>query len=187
MTVQDLLARIVARLEAADVPYMLTGSYASSLHSVPRATQDLDVIVFPTREQLTRFLQSFPPGEYHVDPEDALDSLRRRSQFNIIDYATGWKVDFIIPPFDEFNIEEFDRRITIDADGINLTVASPEDIVVAKLRWAKAGESDRQIADAASVVRSQGSRFDVEYVERWVRRLQLQKEWDRVRKAAEAG
>ena len=187
MTVQHLLARVVSRLDAAEVPYMLTGSYASSLHSVPRATKDLDVIIFPNRDQLLKFLQFFPSVEYHVDHDDAIEALRGRRQFNIIDYATGWKVDFIIPPFDEFNIEEFERRVTIDADGLSLSVVSPEDIVVAKLIWAKAGESERQLADAATVVRVQGNKFDIAYVERWVWRLGLQKEWERVRMMAEAG
>jgi len=187
VTVQQLLVRVVARLDAAEVPYMLTGSYASSLHSVPRATKDLDVIIFPNRDQLLKLLQSFPSTGYHVDHDDAIEALRGRRQFNIIDYATGWKVDFIIPPFDEFNIEEFERRVTINADGVNLSVVSPEDIVVAKLIWARAGESDRQFSDAATVIRVQGDKIDIAYVERWVRRLELQKEWERVRTMAEAG
>ncbi|MEO8381100.1 MAG: hypothetical protein ABI779_15665 [Acidobacteriota bacterium] len=177
MTVQDLLTRLVGALEAADVPYMLTGSYASSLHSLPRATRDIDIVIFPNRDQLTRLIQSLPPDSYHSDLEEALDSLRRRGQFNIIDYATGWKVDFIIPPFDEFHVEEFERRRLIDVDGVPLSVVSPEDIVIAKLLWAKAGESERQLEDAATVVRLQGSKLDVAYIEKWVRKLEIEPQW----------
>lgn len=177
MTVQDLLVRLVAALDGAGIPYMLTGSYASSLHSIPRATRDIDVVIFPTREQLTRFIQSLPADRYYTDLEDAVDSLRSRSQFNIVDYATGWKVDFIIPPFDEFHEEEFARRQAVEIDGLRLSVVSPEDIVIAKLLWAKAGESKRQIEDASTVVRLQGPNFDVAYVEKWVRKLELEKQW----------
>lgn len=95
---------------------MLTGSYASSLHSIPRATRDIDIVIFPNRDQLTRFVQSLPANSYHSDLDDALDSLRRRSQFNVIDYETGWKVDFIIPPLDEFHEEEFARRRLIEIE-----------------------------------------------------------------------
>lgn len=177
MTIQTLLGRLIAALEAAEVPYMLTGSFASSLHSVPRATRDIDIVIFPNRDQLTRFIQSLPADRYHSDLEDAIDSLRRRSQFNVIDYATGWKVDFIIPAFDEFHVEEFARRRTVDVEGLQLWVVSPEDIVLAKLLWAKAGQSERQIEDAATVVRVQGSHLDVGYIERWARRLQVEEEW----------
>lgn len=33
---------VVRALEAAGVPYMVTGSFASALHGAPRTTQDLD-------------------------------------------------------------------------------------------------------------------------------------------------
>ena len=177
MTIQNLLARLLAVLNTAEIPYMLTGSYASSIHSIPRATRDLDIVIFPDRDQLTRFIGSLPRDQYYSDLDDALESLLRRTQFNIIDYATGWKVDFIIPPFSEFNVEEFDRRRTIEFDGLDLVVASPEDIVVAKLLWAKAGDSELQIKDAAGVVRFQGDKLDLSYVEMWVSRLELQKQW----------
>lgn len=166
---------------------MLTGSYASSLHSLPRATRDIDVVIVPNREQLARFLALLPPDEYHVDADDALESLRRRRQFNVIDYASGWKVDFIIPPLDDFHIEEFERRMTVEAEGLRLSVVSPEDIVIAKLLWAKAGESEWQIGDAAAIVRIQASKLDRSYIEQWVRRLQRDSEWERVRTAAEGG
>jgi hypothetical protein len=182
VTIQNLLSRIVTALDSAGIPYMLTGSYASSLHSIPRATRDLDIVIFPNREQLFRFVESLSPDEYYSDLEDAIDSLRRRSQFNVIDYMTGWKVDFIIPSFTEFNLEEFERRRTIDFEGLQLSVVSPEDIVVAKMLWAKAGESDLQIRDAASVVRLQGETFDLEYVQKWVRRLDLEEQWAAVQR-----
>jgi hypothetical protein len=175
--VQDLLARIVAALEAAEIPYMLTGSYASSLHSIPRATRDIDIVIFPNRVQLTGFIRSLPSERYYSDLEDAIESLKRRSQFNIIDHATGWKIDFIIPPFDEFHEEEFARRRLIDIDGLQLSVVSPEDIVIAKLLWAKSGASERQIEDAATVIRVQGSKLDAAYLAKWVRRLQIEQQW----------
>ncbi|HET7436046.1 MAG TPA: hypothetical protein VFN10_15155 [Thermoanaerobaculia bacterium] len=187
MSIEVLLRRIVAALDAADVPYMLTGSYASSLHSVPRATRDIDVVIFPNREQLERFVQLLPPSEYHVDRDDVFDSLRRRTQFNVIDYATGWKVDFIVPPFDEYHVEEFHRRMAVEANGLQLSVVSAEDIVLAKLLWGRAGESERQLADDAAVVRIQAEKLDLAYVERWVRRLELDREWTRVRALAHEG
>ena len=185
MTIRNLLARVIALLDATGIPYMLTGSYASSIHSIPRATRDLDIVIFPNRDQLTRFMRSLPPSDYYSDFEDAIDALRRRSQVNVIDYATGWKVDFIIPSFTEFNIEEFERRRVIDLEGTPVSVASPEDIVLAKMLWAKAGESALQIADAASVLRLQADKLDAAYVERWVRRLGLEEQWEAVRLESE--
>ncbi|HKR66826.1 MAG TPA: hypothetical protein VJZ00_24075 [Thermoanaerobaculia bacterium] len=178
MTTRDLLARIVAALNAAEVPYMLTGSYASSLHSIPRATKDIDIIIFPNRDQLTRFIELLPADAYYTDLEDAMDALRHRGQFNVIDHATGWKVDFILPAFDEFHVEEFARRRDLDAEGLTVSVVSPEDIILAKLAWAKAGRSERQIEDAVTVLRVQRPTLDFAYLERWVRKLGLETQWN---------
>ncbi len=39
---QDLLERLVRTLESAGVPFMIAGSFASTVHGLPRTTQDLD-------------------------------------------------------------------------------------------------------------------------------------------------
>lgn len=157
---------------------MLTGSYASSVHGAPRASQDIDIVIAPTRSQLLALLQLFPDTEYYVSQDAALDALATRGQFNVIDFASGWKIDFIIMKAREFSREEFARRHPIQLDGVELDVASPEDIVVAKLEWARLGASSRQIEDAAGVIRLQGDRLDRNYVERWVDVLGLREQWN---------
>src|SRR5258708_3761797 len=52
LKIEDFLRRICAALELNHVPYMVTGSVASSIHGDPRSTNDLDVVIAPTREQL---------------------------------------------------------------------------------------------------------------------------------------
>ncbi len=65
-------------------------------HGMPRTTQDLDVVLDPpSPEALDALVRSLPPDEYYVDPDAARDALRRRSMFNVVDFASGWKVDFI--------------------------------------------------------------------------------------------
>ena len=184
MSVRELLARLSSVLEAAAVPYMLTGSYASSLHGTPRATQDVDLVVAPTRSQLAALLKLLPEAEYYVSQDAAFDSLKHRGQFNVIDFATGWKIDFIIVKDRDFSREEFQRRRVQDLDGLAFAVATPEDVIIAKLEWAKLGESDRQIEDAAGIIRLQGEQLDTTYVERWIAELGLEAQWERARKRA---
>jgi hypothetical protein len=102
----DFLARLAALLEAAGIPYMVAGSFASTFHGVARATQDLDLVVDPTSAALDAFLASLDPDAYYVDPDTARDALRRRSLFNVIDMATAWKADLIIRKARPFSIEE---------------------------------------------------------------------------------
>ena len=85
MSAADILRRMVEKLDAAGVPHMVAGSFASTYHGVPRSTQDVDIVVDPTPAALDDFLSSLPDTEYYVDADVARDALTRRSQFNVIE------------------------------------------------------------------------------------------------------
>ena len=96
MTAPDVFRRVVQALDAAGIPYMLTGSFASAYHAVPRATQDIDLVIAPDRDQLGELVRAFSAPSYDCDAGAALEALEEESLFNVIDLATGWKIDFII-------------------------------------------------------------------------------------------
>ena len=89
------LSRLTAKLAAAGVPSMVVGSFASSFHGVPRSSQDLDLVIDPQAESLRRFLSDLPPEDYYADTDAALDALRHRGQFNVIDILAGRPPDFL--------------------------------------------------------------------------------------------
>jgi hypothetical protein len=181
VSIGDLLSRLVAKLDAAAIPHMLAGSFASTYHGIPRTTQDVDIVVDLTGAKLQTLLGSLRAEEYYVDTDAAQDALRRRTQFNIIDMETGWKVDLIIRKDRPFSIEEFDRRQPAELFGTKVFVATAEDSIVAKLEWAKLGDSERQLRDVAGIVASRGEALDVAHIEKWVKALGLQDLWARVR------
>jgi hypothetical protein len=166
------------------VPYMVTGSLVSSVHGIPRATQDIDVVIEPTREQLSTLMKYFGEPTYDSDKDDALNALRRRSMFSVIDRRGIWKIDFIVRKERPFSRREFGRRQKVDILGVSLYAATPEDILLAKLEWAKLGESERQIRDAAGIIQIQGAGLDVGYVERWVAALEVQDQWRTAQRTA---
>ncbi|MFH2053277.1 MAG: DUF6036 family nucleotidyltransferase [bacterium] len=184
MSSTDVFRRIIAALDAAGIPYMLTGSFASSLHGLTRATQDIDFVIAPTENQLRELVRQLPSEDYYVDLEAALDALRRRSQFNVIDLDTGWKVDLIVRRERPFSVQEFERRQEIDFSGLRLAVATAEDVILAKLEWATLGSSQRQIEDVAGILQLRHQEIDLEYVEDWVTRLELGEAWKLARRSA---
>ena len=182
MSLEQILLRLTAALERANVTYMLTGSVASSAHGVPRSTRDLDIVISPTREQLVTLMQEFPNDRYYADEQQALEALSNGSQFNVIDFETGWKTDFIIAQDSTYGRTALERRMRIDIGGKSVYVATPEDVLLAKLQWAKLAQSERQIEDAAGILRTQGGKLDIGYVDQWVLELDLQEQWQAVRK-----
>jgi hypothetical protein len=173
----DIFRRVIGALEQAEIPYMLTGSFASSYHGAPRATQDIDIVIATTPQQLRRLIALFPREDYYVDEGAALEAHRTQAQFNIIDLATGWKVDLIIQKSRPFSREEFDRRSVGDLGGIQLAIATAEDVLISKLEWAKLGGSQRQIEDAASILRIRWGRLDRQYLANWIGQLHLDEQW----------
>lgn len=181
----DIFRRLVDVLEACGIPYMLTGSFASSYYGAPRGTQDIDIVITATPDQLRALVAQFPRDTYYVDETAALASLDESGQFNVIDMVSGWKVDFIIRKRRPFSEEEFRRRGLGDVAGVPIAIATPEDVIIAKLEWAKLGDSRRQIEDAGGILRVRASDLDWTYLEHWIERLGLEVQWQAARKAAE--
>jgi hypothetical protein len=184
MSITDVFRRITAALDQAGITYMLSGSFASTYYGTPRSTQDVDLVIVATSAQLQAFVQGLPSDEYYVDLDAALEAHQRQSLFNVIDLATGWKIDLIIRKSRTFSAEEFRRRHPVLLQDIPLFVASAEDVVISKLEWAKMAQSQRHVDDAAGILRMRWGALDRSYMEKWIFELELTKEWDLARRAA---
>jgi len=184
MSVLEVLQRITSALDRAGIAYMLTGSFASAHHGAPRSTQDIDIVIAANPAQLQTFVQSLPSSEYYSDLDAALEAHKRQSLFNVIDLATGWKIDLIIRKSRAFSIEEFGRRQLVTVQGLPLFVASAEDVVIAKLEWSMLAQSQRQIEDAATILRLRWEVLDRSYLEKWISELDLSREWSHAKRIA---
>ncbi len=163
----DFLKRLATRLRDADVAYMVAGSFASTYHGIPRSTHDIDLVVDIDEPSLERLIAAFPEDAYYLSAGAARDALARRSQFNIIDLATGWKADLIVRKARPFSRMEFDRREKARVLGVEIFVATAEDAILSKLEWAKKGASERQLEDARGIVAVKGDALDHAYLTKW--------------------
>lgn len=181
---EDPLAVIVGELERYEIPYMLAGSFASSFHGAPRTTHDIDLVVAPTRPALERLVEGLDPHRYYVSRTAAREAWERSGQFNVVLLDSGWKADLILRKDRAFSFSEFERRQRVDLEGLEVWIATAEDTIIAKLEWARAGESERQLRDVAGILELSGAGLDLAYVERWVSELGLEAVWGRARSAA---
>lgn len=173
ITQKEFLERLTGLLDKAGIPYMVAGSMSSSLHGRPRATQDADVVIDPTEDQLGSFIALLEQG-YYISREAALDALHHRTMFNVIDLEGGWKADLIICKDRPFSRQEFDRRRQIDVAGKMLWVVSPEDIILNKLEWMRGRESEVQYSDALGVAVTQWGNLDLGYLHTWAEQLGIE-------------
>ena len=186
---EEAVSRLVRRLEALGIPYMIAGSVASSHHGLPRATNDADIVFDPSPEALEALLAALAADGYYADARTAREALRARRLFNVIDPETAFKVDLIVRKERPFSREEFARRERRELGGLVVSIATPEDTILSKLEWArKAGGSERQLADALGVLQVCGDKIDRTYVGKWAAALGVTDLWQQlVATATDAG
>jgi hypothetical protein len=170
-TQKDFLSRLIALLDQGEIPYMIVGSLGSSFYGRPRATQDVDLVIDPSKDQFGFLLSLLEREGYYVSRHAAREALRRRAMFNVIDVEAGWKADLIVRKDRAFSGEEFQRRLCVDLGGQKWWLVSPEDAILSKLEWAKGRESEVQYADALAVAVAHLGRLDLQHLKKWAQEL----------------
>jgi hypothetical protein len=170
----DLLIEAVAALESAGVGYMLTGSLASSLQGEPRATHDIDLVIEIDLRAVDVLARAFSAPRYFFDQLAAREALSQRGMFQLLDTASGDKIDFWGLTDAEFDRSRFSRRVAVSIFGSQVWLTSPEDTILQKLKWAsESGGSERQSGDALGVYEVQAGALDEAYLDDWAGRLGL--------------
>lgn len=182
MSLTEFLRRVVHVLDEALIPHMLTGSLAAAHYASPRATQDVDLVIEAASADIDRLVDGLAAAGFYVDRSAAHEALATEGQFNAIDPQGGWKVDLIIRKQRPFSRSEFGRRVKAPLLGVELWLASLEDLLIAKLEWSELGDSALQRSDVAQLLERAGDRLDTAYVERWVEELGLEDAWRSIRK-----
>ncbi|MDI6731115.1 MAG: hypothetical protein QME05_00850 [Candidatus Margulisbacteria bacterium] len=181
MTEEDVVIDIISFLDKYSIPYALTGGFAVSFYGKPRSTHDLDIIVQliagnrNIKELMTAFIK-----DYYVSEEGITDAIIHDTMFNIIHQETGFKIDFWILKNEEYAQESFSRRKRFEILGLTPWILSPEDMIINKLQWYKAAESDKHLKDARGIIEIQKDNIDQKYLHKWTNKLGLNSELKQV-------
>lgn len=162
-------------LDHVGIPYYVGGSIASLVHGIPRSTMDADIVADMQSHHIPLLAQALN-ANFYADENMMQDALQRQSSFNVIHYTSGFKVDVFIPKQRAYDRLQFVRRVERILDENpehHVYVSSPEDIVLAKLEWYKAGNqvSERQWTDLMGVIKTRGQELDRDYLLRWAAEL----------------
>lgn len=186
MSQQELLKKVISALEAVGIDYMITGSIASSLQGEPRSTHDIDIIIIIQTSSVDKFVEFFPPSMYYLNKDSIFKAIENHDMFNLIEISEGDKVDFWILTDDTYDRIRFSRKYTEEFSGIKIQVSRPEDTILSKLRWAMlSGGSEKQFIDALRIYEVQYEILDKDYLEYWVRELNIGSLWKRLKQEAD--
>jgi hypothetical protein len=174
LTVIAILTEI---LDRQGIEYLIGGSFASSSYGIERATNDIDFVLDLHQEQVSAFVAAL--GEdFYTDEEMLQDAISLESSYSALHLPTMVKADLFIKKRDAWTEESWKRRqrvLVSQEPPLEVTIASPEEMVLQKLRWYRMGGevSDNQWKDVQGMLKVQGDTLDFAYLNHWAQELQL--------------
>jgi hypothetical protein len=165
----NLLKRVCKSLDESKFPYMISGSIAMNIYSIPRMTRDIDIVVELSLERTDEFTDLFPDS--YFNKEIIRNEIIRKGIFNIIDHETGFKLDFIVRKETEYYQLAFNRRQRIKELDTELWVISLEDLIIAKIIWIQQIQSEKQIQDIENLLLNPD--VEMNYINDWCNKLKL--------------
>lgn len=171
------LRLLLDALERLSVPYAVGGSLASSIHGVPRATVDVDLVVQLPASRIGAFSEQLQP-DFYADPDVIEEAVEAERPFNLIHYESSYKFDLFPLPDDPYYRSELERRrftvfSPVEGETLRFAVVSAEDTISTKLVWYRAGgeTSERQWNELRGVVSVRAADLDHGYLAKWAKHL----------------
>ena len=183
-----ILLQVSRILDHLAIPYLTCGSIASSILGIPRATQDIDMVIDLPPAKVADFVTAFQV-EFYIDSAAVMRAVQRSASFNAVHFETVQKIDFFLKQPNDYAAEEMRRRFAVAVDETEserVFIASPEDVILQKLVWYKLGSqiSERQWNDILGVIKVQGDRLDLNYLGKWAGTLAVADLVDQALRAA---
>ena len=125
----ELPRKVLAALEREQAEYVVFGAIALALHGLPRATEDLDIFIAPTRENIERVKAAL--RSVFEDPQiDEITAEDLLGEYPAVQY---------VPPSGPFHIDILTRlgelyayatleSQRVDYDGLAVTVVTPDQL-----------------------------------------------------------
>ena len=163
---------------------MITGGVASVIYGDPRFTRDLDVVLELHPPDVPSLVEAFQGEAYYLPPVEVMEEEAARSpagHFNIIRRDTALRADVYVAGDDPLHAWGFERRQRIRFAELGMWVAPLEYVMLRKLQYFRASQSDRHLRDIAMMLRISGDLVDTDAMEAWLARLKLQDDYERAR------
>jgi hypothetical protein len=122
----DLTKQVLAALERHAVSYVVFGAVAVNLQGLARATEDLDVFIAATRENVERLKSALRSvfDDPHIDEISADDLLGESPAVQYVPPEGNFHIDILTRLGDAFRFEDLESE-RIDLGGVLVSVATP--------------------------------------------------------------
>lgn len=166
MNSREATCSTLEALEAAGLPYMLTGGLVQNTFGIVRSTHDADIVVQIEAGDFNSFVRALP-SDLSVDPQISFETITGSRRHIIELRGSAFRIEIFFLSGDAHHQLRFQRRCWKFVPDLQREawIATAEDLIVQKVRWARLKDLD----DAFSVLGVQGDTLDFAYIERWCR------------------
>lgn len=163
--------------ETLGIPYYITGGVAASVYGDPRTTRDLDLVIEFIRDHIYQLVEALETAGFYCPPGAVEDIQEGRGRVLSVTHMTlVLNADIVLNSNTEFDRSKMARRRleAIDSAGVEqFWIASPEDVVLAKLLWRKQSQSQKQCTDVLGILKVQAENLERGYLTEWAGNLGL--------------
>jgi hypothetical protein len=117
---------VLAAFEREGVQYVIFGAVALNLQGLARATEDLDVFVAPTEENIRRLRAALTSvfDDPHIEEITAEDLLGDYPAVQYVPPEGDFHIDILTRLGEAFRFEDLDSE-RVDFDGLGVSVVTP--------------------------------------------------------------
>lgn len=161
------LKKVIKVFEVENIDYMIVGGFATSYYNQFRFTADIDTVLQIYPHQVEKIVKHFPNWQPYQD--GFIENAEKGIVFNITDFESGVKFDFMIYQDSDYNWTAFQRRVEVEFYDKKVYIASPEDLIISKLQWYNLSQSGKQWDDIQFLLTLDN--LDQQYLIGWTNRL----------------
>lgn len=180
MKVEEIVRRVFDACDALGIPYVLVGSFASNIYSIPRATKDVDFVLRAEPGQFSQLMATLGP-DFVRDPQIQFETVTGTKKILVEEKESGFEIEFFELSSEPHDQERFARRRRLEVFGREAWVLTPEDVLVTKINWIHRAGRKKDVPDVENVIAIQRDSLDWAYIEKWCDQLGSRQVLDQIR------
>lgn len=183
MTADEALVAFVTALESLAIPYMVSGSLATNVYGVPRATDDGDFVVeLPPGRKIGDIVAALP-DTMRLEPQTRFQTVTASRMHVCTVTDSAFRIELFLLTDDPYDRERFGRRYRATLPFGPVWLPTVEDVIVTKLLWAVRAGRLKDEDDCRGVIALQGNSVDWNYVYSWCDRHGTRSLLDEIRRS----
>ena len=107
------------------------------------------------------------PDALHLGPQAAFETVTGTTRYLVTMRQSPFVCELFVCGDDPHDAARFGRRARVRVLGREVSMATAEDMVITKLRWAWQANRSKDRDDVRNIIAVRGADLDWDYIERW--------------------